>query len=81
MPDASLDRLRQIVAMRLSRDVADIQASTNPVDDLGADSLDLAELAMDIEDAFGLGLTELPDPLPKTVGAIAEAVDKLLASR
>ena len=45
--------------------------------DLGIDSLDMTEMAMDLEDEFGIEFT--PSPELNTVGKLVEAVEKLTA--
>ena len=47
------NKVIDIIADRLSRDKATITEASNIVADLGADSLDIAEIMMDLEDAFG----------------------------
>ena len=45
-----LEKLKEIIAEQLSVDEADIELSTSFKDDLGADSLDLFELVMALEE-------------------------------
>ena len=47
-----------IVAEQLDVSKDQIKDETNFVDDLGADSLDIAELVMEFEDAFDLNIPE-----------------------
>jgi len=51
-------RVRALVAEQLGLDVAEIKPSANILDDLGADSLDLVELVMSLEDTFDI---DVPD--------------------
>lgn len=46
------ERIRAIVSEQLGVDAAGITSTTQFVDELGADSLDLVELTMAIEEAF-----------------------------
>ena len=46
------EKLRDIISEQLSVDAADIELSTSFKDDLGADSLDLYELVMAIEEEY-----------------------------
>ncbi|MHC5067928.1 MAG: acyl carrier protein [Planctomycetota bacterium] len=64
----------EIIAERLSKDAADITESSNIVADLGADSLDIAEIMMDLEDAFGIKLEDDQAEGPKTVGDIVSFI-------
>ena len=45
-----LEKMKEIVAEQLSCDASEVELSTNFKDDLGADSLDLFELVMALED-------------------------------
>lgn len=51
-------RVREIVSKYLQTDLAEVRLDSHFVDDLGADSLDLTELAVAFEDGFDL---EIPD--------------------
>lgn len=72
-------RVKDIIAHEMGIDVKDIDAETVLTDDLGADSLDLIELTMAIEEEFQ---GEIPDEDAKqilTVGQIVEYVEKKVA--
>jgi acyl carrier protein len=57
--DASLqDRLRELVSSQLGVDLDEIVTDARILDDLGADSLDVVELVMALEEAFDI---EVPD--------------------
>lgn len=49
-----LERLISIIAARLGLDVDDITLDSNITEDLGADSLNIVELAFDIEKEFSV---------------------------
>jgi len=49
------ERVRKLIAEQLGADEADIKANTSFVEDLNADSLDLVELIMSLEEEFGGG--------------------------
>ena len=66
-----------IIADRLSRDKATITEASNIVADLGADSLDIAEIMMDLEDAFGVKLEEDQDL--KTIGDVIKYIEGKVA--
>ena len=51
-------RVREIVAEQLERDVKEVTNTASFIDDLGADSLDIVELVMKMEEEFGI---EIPD--------------------
>lgn len=48
------DKVKQMIAEQLSTDAASITEETSFKDDLGADSLDLFELVMAMEDEFNV---------------------------
>ena len=52
------ERLKEIVAKQLKVTPDKISMDTSFVDDLGADSLDIAELVMEFEDEFDLNIPE-----------------------
>ena len=67
-----LEKMKQIIAEQLNCDADSITESTSFKDDLGADSLDLFELVMALEEEYGIEipaeeLTEL-----ETVGDVVE---------
>ncbi len=49
-----LEKMRQYISGQLNIDPEEIQLDTDFRDDLGADSLDLYELAMNLEDEYSL---------------------------
>ena len=67
-----LEKMKEMVADRLNVDAAEITAETSFKDDLGADSLDLFELVMALEEEYNV---EIPsEDLEKltTVGAVMD---------
>ena len=64
---SDFDKLKEILAEQLGVDEDSITAQTN-IDDLGADSLDLVEAVMNIEEAFGVNIDDDEIENLKTVG-------------
>ena len=67
-----LEKMKEMVADQLNVDAAEITAETSFKDDLGADSLDLFELVMALEEGYNV---EIPsEDLEKltTVGAVMD---------
>ncbi|MBE3557335.1 MAG: acyl carrier protein [Firmicutes bacterium] len=54
----TFDRLKKIIVDRLDVDEADITPTASIKDDFGADSLDIVELIMEIEDEFGIEISD-----------------------
>lgn len=65
------DRVREIIAEQLMVDVEDVTDEASFVNDLGADSLDTAELIMEFEDEFGI---EIPDESTEAMATVGEAI-------
>lgn len=71
MPEEILDKIKQIVAEQLDVPVEEIKPDADFIKDLGADSLDLTELVMAMEDEFGL---EINDEVTQTLTNIEEVM-------
>ena len=67
------EKIAQMIADKIDCDVADIKAETQ-FEDLSIDSLDITEIAMDIEDEFDIEFEA--DPSMKTVADLVAAVEK-----
>jgi acyl carrier protein len=70
--DDVLSRVREHLASELEVDAARIEDGTRFKEDLDADSLDLYELVMELEDGYGISVSEQQAAGIKTVG---DAVD------
>ena len=64
------EKIRQIIANQLDLDPADIKKESNLIEDLHADSLDIVELVMDMEQEFDVEIPDEELPKVKTVGDI-----------
>jgi acyl carrier protein len=73
--DEVMDKVRAHLASELQVDPDRIQEDTRLRDDLDADSLDLYELVMELEDVYGVKLSEEEAARIETVG---QAVDFVL---
>ncbi len=67
-----LARLKEIVMDRLSVEEEQIKPEASFVDDLGADSLDIVELIMGIEEEFDI---EIPDEDAEKLTSVGEAIN------
>ncbi len=68
MATFSEDRVREIIAKELEVDVKQITSEAKFIEDLGADSLDIVELVMALEEEFGLDIPDEDADKLKTVG-------------
>ena len=69
------DKICDIIANQLRADPADITEDTNVMEDLGADSLDVMEILVAIEDNCGVAVSDDEIPNLKTVRDIVEYVE------
>ena len=67
-----LTKIQEITADRLGVDETDITPDASFREDLEADSLDLVELIMELEEQFGM---EIPDEEAEKITTVEEAVD------
>lgn len=72
------EKVRKLLASQLEIDEDQITMDTNIVDDLGADSLDVVELIMSIEDNFGIVITDEEVSGLTTVRQVVEFLEKTL---
>lgn len=71
----TFDKVVEILAKQLSTDKTKIKPETNILTDLGADSLDLVEVLMSLEDEFGVSIPDEAIPEIKTVGDLVKYID------
>lgn len=66
------ERVKKIIAEKLSVDMEEVVPEASFVDDLGADSLDLVELIMSMEEEFD---TEISDEDAEQLTTVKDAID------
>ena len=71
------EKVIDIITEQLSVEKDKVVASASFVDDLGADSLDLVELIMAMEEAFDI---EIPDEVAEKIATVQDAIDHVKAS-
>lgn len=69
-----LDKLREVIAGVLSVDPNEITPETTFMEDLGADSLDVYQIIMGIEEAFDIEITAEKAERISTVGEAVELI-------
>ncbi len=66
---AMKDKIVEIIANQLGIDHGDVTPEASVVDDLGADSLDVVELVMALEEEFNL---EIPDEEAEKIKSVSD---------
>ena len=73
MPSPEMvERLKKIVAEQLGVEESKITPASRFTDDLNADSLDLVEMIMSLEEEFGI---EIPDEDAEKIVVVQDAID------
>ncbi|HEY7332163.1 MAG TPA: acyl carrier protein [Candidatus Limnocylindria bacterium] len=68
----TFDRLKKIIVEQLGVDEEEVTPQASFVDDLNADSLDLVELIMSLEEEFGM---EISDEDAEKIQKVSDAVE------
>ena len=71
------ENLKAALAKQFELDAEAITMDTNLIDDLGADSLDVVELIMELEDMYGIAISDEDAAELYTVRRIVEYLEKL----
>jgi acyl carrier protein len=74
--DTTLNRITVILAEQLALDKEVIKPESRIIDDLGADSLDVVEIVMEIEDEFDIRIEDEAAEKVKTVSELVELIDE-----
>lgn len=65
-------KVKQIIVEQLGVDESQVDSNASFVDDLGADSLDIVELIMELEEEFEI---TIPDEQAEKIKTVGEAID------
>ena len=71
------DKVKEYILQQLPVSEEKVTMEANLIDDLGADSLDVVELIMSLEDLFGIAISDEDAAQLYTVGRIVEYLEKL----
>ena len=71
------EKIKKIIAEVLNIDEDDITPESTFIDDLGADSLDIFQIIMGIEEEFDI---EMPQDEAEKISTVKDAVDKIKES-
>ncbi len=71
-----LEQIKSELSQKLGIEESEITEDASFEEDLGADSLDLVEVVMDLEDQFGL---KIPDDDARELTTVGKAIDYVIA--
>jgi len=74
LSDAIFEKVKSVIVDRLGVDESEVTLDASFKDDLGADSLDLVELVMELEDEFDLEISDEDAEKISTVGDVVEYI-------
>ena len=69
------EKLKRIILEYIEIDDEDFVAGLSFVEDLGFDELDMADLTMDVEDDFGIELSDESLEAIKTIGDLVKFIE------
>ena len=76
MAEAIEDRVIEIICEQLNTKPEEVKLEASFIDDLGADSLDIVELVMAMEDAFSM---DIPDEEAEKIQTVKDAIEYIKA--
>ncbi|AMA72634.1 MULTISPECIES: acyl carrier protein [Aneurinibacillus] len=71
----TFERVKKIIVDRLGVDESEVKEDASFKDDLGADSLDVVELVMELEDEFDLEISDEDAEKITTVGDVIKYIE------
>ena len=72
-----LEKVQEVVAEQLGISQDTIKLESNILEDLGADSLDVIEMLMTLEEEYGITIPDEQISQVKTIGQIVDLIEKL----
>ena len=66
------EKIRDIIVEQLGIDPDEVTEQSSFIDDLGADSLDIVELIMALEEEFGM---EIPDEEAEKISTVGDVIE------
>ena len=76
-PDAIFEKVKEVIIEQLAVEDDTIKLETSFIDDLGADSLDIVELIMALEEEFDL---QIPDSEAEKITTVGDVVEYIKAA-
>ncbi len=74
--DEIMDKVKSVIVEQLNVEEDDVIEEASFIDDLGADSLDIVELVMALEEEFGISIPDEQAENIKTVGDAIAYIEK-----
>ena len=71
------DKVKEVIVDQLNADEDEVTLEASFIDDLGADSLDIVELVMALEESFGISI---PDEEAESIKTVTDAVEYIAAN-
>lgn len=75
------ERIIEVLSKQLRIDASEITEDSSIMEDLGADSLDLVEILMTLESEMGIVISDEDALTLKTVGDVAEYLERVTSER
>jgi len=75
---ALFDEVKEVIVEQLNVNADEVKLESNFVEDLGADSLDVVELVMALEEKFEI---EIPDSEAEKISTVKDVVDYIEANK
>lgn len=72
---STLEKVASLISKQLNKPISDIAEDKDVVKDLGADSLDIVEMLMTLEEEFSISISEDDAIDIKTVGDIVKIIE------
>lgn len=76
----TIDKVKEMLSNQLNIEVDKINENSKIVEDLGADSLDMIEMLMALEEEFNISVPDDKAEDLKTVGDISKFIDETIGS-
>ncbi len=71
----TFEKIQEIIATQFDKDIEDITMDTDIQEDFGADSLDVVDLLMNIEDEFDIAIPDEDVTEMKTVSDLVKYIE------
>ena len=72
------EKIRKIIAEEMNLNVQDVKPESRFVEDLAADSLDVIQIVLKLEEEFDI---EIPDDAVEQISTVQDAVDQIKSKK